>query len=167
MKLGITLLVLASTIVACSSESDGESSSTESSEALVFGKKYDGTWAYRDGSAIDVTCFGQVILHQDLFHAGVDGEPGTFTLTTLKDGRIYELDGLGCQYHFDSTGKTVGGESCNRFPDGKGGFTTVSVETSHKVTNDGFTMRVDASGAVGSDGACTYVVKGNAIRVYR
>src|SRR5207237_9246066 len=84
-----------------------------------------GTWAYDDGSGFSITCGDQVVFVQDLFRAGNEGEPASFTFTAPADGRPHEPDGLGCQYNFAVTGADAvapAGQTCDRLPDGHGAF---------------------------------------------
>ena len=165
-----------------SAEATATSTASEATQLAAPPYPYDllpflGNWQYREGSGFTVSCGGNVVLAMDLFHAGSDGEPGTFSFLPLQsgngpitDGMIHELDGLGCQYNFTIAGAvaSVGaGQSCDRFPDGNGGFittTTVSVTKSLAWTTTGPRMTIAAESMLAN--GCTLDVAGTAIRLY-
>jgi hypothetical protein len=125
---------------------------------------YFGKWTYQPGSAFVLSCPGQPAQITDLSAAGENGEPGSFDLSENGD-RIREVDGLGCELSFAleyGMIMTPEAETCSKFPDGRGGFTNITTDVTHKATADGRTMQVAAHGRVGADGACDLWVEGTA-----
>src|SRR5262245_29713528 len=99
-------VICALSIVACTSETaEEETSSSSENELGARGNGANnplaGTWKYEAGSAFTLSCGGQVIQTMDLTHAGKNGEAGMFTFVAKDDGSIYEVDGIGCQYYFN------------------------------------------------------------------
>jgi hypothetical protein len=120
-----------------------------------------GTWIYQDGSHATITCPGQAPMRTDLANP-----PEMLTITSESAGTIKTLNSLGCGYRFDVSSNVATikpGQTCNKVPDGMGS-TTIEALTVDKLTANGSTMTVAASGTLGPGGACSLMVSGRLVK---
>jgi hypothetical protein len=134
--------------------------STDSSQDDA--SKFVGEWTYQPGSSVVTTCPGQPPSTTDLSKTPPNGLPAKFTFSEIDASVIHEVDGVGCQYDWHVSGDVlhVDGQSCNTFPDGRGGVTTGTTTHATKSSSDGKQLVVDVTGTVGPSGACTLRVTG-------
>jgi hypothetical protein len=156
--MSVSLFATSLLVWGCSS-SDSSTSTASSADT-----KFAGTWAYEKGSSFVVACPGRPPFSQDLGTAN-KGQPGTFFLTVLDDTHVHEVDSVGCAYDWTANGDALtqpAGQSCDKFPDGRGGTTTGSIDTATKTSADGKTMQVTVRGKWGM--GCTMSLDGVAQR---
>ena len=75
-----------------------------------------------------------------------------FVLTSVSKTLIHEVDGLQCEFDWTVMGSDLvitNDQTCNKFPDGKGGTLTLDASAGERSIDARGTMLVDVSGTIG------------------
>lgn len=127
----------------------------------------EGRWTYEAGSTIVADCEGAPEQTIDLSKAAPAGQPGYFVLSAADAGGLHEVDARGCQYDWDVSGGVAtarGGQSCDTFPDGRGGNRLVHLLSGTKSSSDGASMAVDVRFSTDAPSSCAIRVQGTATK---
>ena len=154
-----TRLAIAAIALSACGDTLGRSSSDDAAQFV-------GRWTYLAGSSVVINCPGQPPVVTDLSKVPPTNQPAFFVFSEVSLTRVHEIDARGCEYDWTIAGSDavgVSGQSCDKFPDGRGGATSVTLVDGVKSTRDGRTMAVAVNFQI-TQAACTAAVRGTAVK---
>ncbi len=163
-----TLAVALGTVATagCSGADTSSGADTASAVTTDATQSFVGHWTWQAGSTTVVSCPGAADVITDLSKALPGDQPAYFDFSRVDDGHIHEVDVLGCQFDFTIRGDdAVAGkdQSCDKFPDGRGGTLTAISVSATKSTSDGHLLTSSAKDAI-ANSPCTMTVSGTAVK---